>query len=189
MTTIVLIRHAPVTIDKHIVASSWQLSADSQARCQQLANQLQPLHPVQLYTSTEQKAVQTAKHLTEALNIPMVVFPNLHETERTSTQFYTDSENFISTIHKAMRHPDKVIFGDEAFGVARDRLTRQLHILADKHPHETIGIVSHGRILAMFLAQIMKQSPIKIWDSMSMPAYAILSWESMQIVQLVTSID
>jgi len=189
MTKIVLVRHAPVKIDPNTRADTWDLSPESKQLCQALAAAIRVYNLQWIYTSSEPKAIQTGAFIAHSLGIERITAPHLQETERHTKHFYASQDNFRAAVRQAMSEPDKVVFGDEAFSVARTRLEKQLARLADNHTGKTFGVVSHGRILAMFLGKVLAQSPISIWENLKMPAYAVLSWDKMKIETLVNSVE
>ena len=68
-----------------------------------------------------------------------------------------------------------------------NRVPTTLPLLA-QHPDETIALVSHGRVLSMVLAQFSGEDPVSIWDSLKMPAYAVLSLPEKKVLALVRDI-
>lgn len=190
MTDIIFIRHAPTKPDKTQHSTQWQLSEDSQKLCYQLAEQIKHHNITKIYTSIEPKAQLTGKFIAEKLEITSIASEdNLQETERHSKAFYDNQNTFRLAVQEAMLFPNNLIFGDETFTDARIRFTSQVEQLANKHPDETIVIVTHGRILSMYLGDIMKQSPETIWKKLQMPAYAILSWEKQEITDIQYTIE
>lgn len=189
MTTIILIRHAPVAMNKDRTASQWHLAPESRSACEKLAEQIRHYQPKHIYTSTEQKAIQTGQFIADKLKIETSISPHFHETERQSAYFYDNQANFRADVHEAMISPDKIVFGDEAFDAARERFKQQVQLLAEQKAHKTFAVVSHGRVLSMFLGELLNEPPVAIWEKLQMPAYAVLSWEAMQITKLVNSIE
>lgn len=190
MTTIILIRHAPTQPDKNQHSTKWQMTDDAQKLCHALAKQLSDYEPGKIYTSTEVKAQATGRFIAEKLdNIPVEIVDNLQETQRQSKKFYDSQNEFHAAVRKAMLSPDEVLFGDETFADARKRLAEQVATLVKQHPDDTIVIVSHGRILSMYLAKLMRQLPVSIWGKLQMPAYAVLSWDEQTITKIQYAIE
>lgn len=189
-TRIIFVRHAPSKPDKTQHSTQWQLSEDSQRLCHKLAEQIKHHNITKIYTSTESKAQLTGKFIAEKLAIESIEIANdLQETERHSKFFYDNPDTFRLAVKEAMLSPDELLFGDETFTGAKNRIASQTALLAKKHPDETIAIVSHGRILSMYLGYIMKQSPDLIWQKLKMPAYAILSWEKQAFTEIQYAIE
>lgn len=190
MTTIILIRHAPTQIDPSVSSDEWQLTGESKLLCQKLAEYIRSQNIEKIYTSHEPKAKSTGVYIAQALDdIPTQVVDNLHETERKSKRFYESQEEFREAVRVAMLSSDELLFGDETFNHACKRLSDSIDTLAKHHPDEAIAIVSHGRILAMYLSQVMPESSVEIWQKLKMPAFAVLSWETKTIEQIVYQIE
>lgn len=185
MTRLILIRHAPTQPDATVAAHSWLLSDHAETCCVQLANELCAYSSQHVYSSHEQKAIQTAQYLAQALGVSYSVAPNLEETQRHSTHYYPNPDAFSAKVIAAMQAPEQLIFGDETFSHARARFSKQIDILASTHHNQTVAIVSHGRILAMFLAMYVSESPQHIWQQLGMPAYAILDWQHKRVEKIV----
>ncbi|NJR12490.1 histidine phosphatase family protein [bacterium] len=69
-----------------------------------------------------------------------------------------------------------LLFGEETFTAAQTRLDATLHDVMARHPHETIAAVSHGTVMALWLAPLMQQPAEHIWQALGMPAYAVIDW-------------
>jgi len=188
MTTLIFIRHAPTRIDKNIASKNWTLTEDGQRLCKILAQKIQHYPISQIYASSEKKAQLTGQYIAEALQLESpIIKPNLQETE--SSNFYESQTEFRAKVKIAMQHPQELHFGDETFYDAKSRFSAQVENLAQQHRGETIAIVTHGRILSMYLAEIMKEAPEIIWERLQMPAFALLSWEEKTILEIYYSVE
>lgn len=188
MTNIIFIRHAPTKIDKHTVAKNWILRGDSAQLCQLLAKKIEHYAIGTIYTSTELKAQLTGQYIAEALKLDTpIISDNLQET--VSNKFYDSEQEFRKTVILAMKNSHSLLFGEETFADAKKRFSAQVESLAQTHPQETIAIMTHGRILSMYLGDIMPENPDIIWERLQMPAYAVLSWETKEILEIIYSVD
>lgn len=189
MKEIILIRHAPTEPVDSVAATDWQLTEEAQYLCEKLAIQLKQYDIQHIYTSTEHKAQQTGQYVADVFNLAYSTVDNLHETERKSKNFYQNEDEFKANVKAAMQSPDELLFGDETFTAACERFSKQVALLAKNHPAETIAIVSHGRVLSMYLGNVMSKEPEIIWEALGMPAYAVLAWESKIIKTVVNTIE
>lgn len=169
---LILIRHSVSRPDPQRPAHEWRLTDEGRARCVQLADELRPYGVQWIYTSEEPKAQRTGELVAAQLGIPCRTAPNLHETRRVSAPFFADIREFHARIRAAMEQPDAVVFGEEAFGAARERFRAQIESLLAAHPGASVALVSHGSVLAMALAQMTGRDPFALWCSLEMPAYA-----------------
>ncbi|MGJ3240977.1 MAG: histidine phosphatase family protein [Anaerolineae bacterium] len=183
MTRIILIRHAPTQIDPQRAPAEWALHPESTVLCQQMSVQLRPYGIRAIYASTEPKAHATGRVLGDQLDVPCAPYPDLHETG--GAPFYPDHERFKQVVRRAMAEPERLIFGTETFADARRRFADALVRLTDQHRDQTIAVISHGRVLATYLGELMSESSERIWDRLHMPAYAVLNWHTQRISTIV----
>lgn len=188
MTTIIFIRHAPTTINKDIPAKNWSLTANSRVLCTILAQKIKHHNIKQIYTSSEKKAQLTGQYIADELELKnLTISPNIQETA--SSTFYETQAEFREKVKLAMQYPHELRFGTETFHDAKSRFSAQVENLAQQHLNQTIAIVTHGRILSMYLGDIMQEAPEIIWDRLQMPAFAVLSWEEKTIIEINYSVE
>lgn len=177
---LILVRHSISAPQPDLPQEAWQLTAEGELCCVQLAETLRPYAPERIFTSIEAKAQSTGKHLAQALSIPWQTAPDLQETARGDEDYFADKAAFAAAVEKAMRQPEQVLFGSETFAGAKARFTQQMHTLMQQHPGETLVLVSHGRVLSMVLGELQSRDPFAIWQEMPMPAYVVLDLPSLR---------
>lgn len=164
------------------------MTAEGERRCLLLAEELRTYKLSRVFTSTEAKARATGRILAATLAISSQAVPHLQETMRGDGDYYADQAEFSAAIALAIQQGDRVSFGREAFGAARDRFSQQMHALMQQHPGETLALVSHGRVLSMVLGALLGRDPFEIWQSLEMPAYAALEYPTMRLVQFTPAL-
>jgi len=177
---IILIRHSISAPLPDTPQEEWQLTPEGEERCLTMAAELREYTLDRIFTSTEAKAIATGKIPAEELNIPWQTTPNLQETARGDSDYFEDKAAFAVAVDRAMQQPDQIIFGSEAFAEARERFLKQMHIVIEQHPKETIALVSHGRVLAMVLGKLQQRNPFDLWQSLKMPDFVVFrlpDWE------------
>jgi broad specificity phosphatase PhoE len=189
MSKLILIRHSISKQQPDVNASEWTLTQAGKILCEILAKQLFSFSIKHIYTSEEAKASLTGKIVADALNIPCEKVPNLQETRRDSSVFFDSQDEFRAKVRDAMQNPDELRFGDETFADARKRFSAQVDALIQDNLNETLAIVTHGRVMSIYLGHILKRDPVEIWDALAMPAYAVLSLPEKSLVTLVNSIQ
>lgn len=189
MPNLILIRHSISIAQPDIDASTWQLSAEGRARCVALAADIAQYVPLRLISSTEAKAQQTAQEVAERLDIDWYTAPDLHETERSVTDFFADRAAFVAQVQAAMAQPDQIVFGSESFNTARLRFTTQVERLLIQYPDESLALVTHGRVMAMVLGHWTKRNPFDIWQQLTMPAYAVLRLPDKTLIEQINSLE
>jgi broad specificity phosphatase PhoE len=189
MAELILIRHSISQPHPEQNSHEWLLTDEGRAKCKIVAEKLRPYPIRQIYTSAESKAVETGKIVAEILELPSAIATDLGETKREGLDLMANLGDFKAQVREAMRRPDEKLFGEETFSEARERFLKEMNGLLAKHPNETIALVSHGRVLSMVLAQFSGEDPVSIWDSLKMPAYAVVSLPEMKVLALVRDIS
>lgn len=189
MAYLILIRHSISHQQPDVSVHEWSLSDEGRQLCEALAAQLEPYHVNFVYSSCEPKAAQTAAALVTVLNgFDNQIIDGLEETHRATSPYYKSGGDFRAAVIAAMHRPDEVVFGEEAFGAARLRLDQTLHAVMEKHSHETVAAVSHGTVMALWLAPLLNRPVEEVWLAMGMPAYAVIEWPEKRIVHFQENI-
>ena len=92
-------------------------------------------------------------------------------------------------IELMLRKPDQLVLGEETASAALDRFERAILRVISAHPDQTIAVVSHGTVIAMFLAQHSHQPAFSLWRQMGLPSYAVLGLAEMALTELVPRMD
>jgi broad specificity phosphatase PhoE len=183
MSHLILIRHSISEQRPGVSTHEWSLSDEGRARCEALAVQLQPYGVKSIYSSYEPKAIQTAQAVINAINgFDSQIIDGLEETHRSTSPYYKSVGDFQAAVIAAMHRPDEVVFGEEAFEVARLRFDQTLYHLMAKHPNETVAAVSHGTVMSLWLAPLLHRPVEEVWQAMGMPAYAVIEWPTKHVI-------
>jgi broad specificity phosphatase PhoE len=180
MCHLILVRHSQSRITPGVPASRWPLTEEGRRGCKPLASKLAKWNPDLIVTSTEAKAIETGRHVATALGIPFQTVPNLHEHKRSSVQF-TDRATFLSHIQALFAQPDKCVFGDESATQALARFSRAVNAVLETHPDQTIAIVAHGTVIALFVARFTTRDPFFFWQRLGQPALIVLDLPQMTL--------
>ncbi|MCB9134984.1 MAG: histidine phosphatase family protein [Anaerolineales bacterium] len=171
---LILVRHSVPVIDSARPAKLWRLSEEGRARCLPLADALRAYRPAIVLASIELKAQETAALLAESLHLPWQTADGLHEHERPNTPFFPTLDEFRSAIATFFRHPDILIFGAETASQTLTRFQAALAHILPQHPAQTVLIVSHGTVMALFLAHQTGGDAFEIWQNLQMPDFVAL---------------
>jgi broad specificity phosphatase PhoE len=190
MSYLILIRHSNSQQQPGVSTHEWALSDEGRARCEALAAQIRPYDVKAIFSSHEPKAIQTAEALVRAFDeFDSQIIDGLEETHRATSPYYKNVGDFQAAIIAAMQRPHEVVFGEEAFEEARLRLDRTLDTLMEKHPDETVAAVSHGTIMALWLAPLLNRSVEDVWQAMGMPAYAVIEWPTKHVIHFQENVE
>ena len=187
MRKLILIRHSLPEISGDQTASLWQLSEEGRRRCVRLAELLAAHHPNAIVTSTEPKAIETGRIAGERLGIPVEAAPNLHEHERPGTDLDT-VEQFQANVARLLEQPCEWVFGAETGDQARERFAAAVDDALKQHPAGNVAIVSHGTVMTLFLARTAGVDPVPFWKGLGLPAFVVLSYPDLVILEVVASV-
>jgi broad specificity phosphatase PhoE len=151
---IYFITHPDVVIDPLISVPQWPLSERGKSRIRRLLSHAWIAHIEALYCSTEQKAVDGAALLSEALGIPFHQVAALGENDRAATG-YLPKAAFEATVDAFFARPHKSIRGWERAIDAQARIVEAVAHLASTAPGAgPIAVVSHGGVGALLLCHL-----------------------------------
>ena len=184
MPKLLLIKHAKPLVDPAIPSHEWGLSDEGRAQCATLADRLRPHAPALIFSSDEPKAIQTAELLSTHLNIPRRPAPGFHEHDRSNVPQMRTGE-FISAMAHFFRHPTQKVLGLESAHRCATRFNNAVHTLKDQHPTEILGVVTHGTVLALHLADLTDQDPFQLWRRMQLPSYAVIDCNGVEIIDRI----
>lgn len=184
MANLILIKHSMPELVPSMRPNQWSLSLEGQARCKTLAERLAPYAPQALFTSDEVKAMETGRLIGPALGLEPQTARNVHENEREGVNFpeWSVIENGIRQFYAV---PDQIVFGSESADHAYARFDSALQALLDSHPDQTIAIVTHGTVIANWVARKTGTDPYDLWKRLSVPGFVVLSRPDLQVVSVV----
>ena len=151
---IYFITHPDVVIDPLIPVPQWPLSEQGKRRIRHLLSRAWIARIEALYCSTEQKALDGAALLAEALGIPLHQVAALGENDRAATGYLPKVE-FEATVDAFFAHPHESIRGWERAMDAQARIVEAVAHLASMAPGAgPIAVVSHGGVGTLLLCHL-----------------------------------
>lgn len=183
MARLVLIRHSLPRIEPDVPSRRWRLSSEGRLRCEWLAHGLAGLQVGQLVTSAEAKAIETAALTGDTLGLALQPVDGLQENDRAGFSFIADRAGFKQRIREFFDNPGTSVLGQETADQAFGRFLQAVSRLADTAPHDSIGIVSHGVVISLFVSRFNAVPAFDIWMALNpLPAYVVLRLPDYQIV-------
>lgn len=168
MPRVMLVRHAEPHIDIDRPAAEWSLTPRGVSSTQRLAVELLEANPSLIVASPERKALETARILAGALDLPIDQDERFSEQGAEAGQFLTDYAEFRALVRHHFDHPDQVVLRQESSHAAGERFADALRARLET----TVGvpvIVSHGRIMASWLASLTGSHAWEIWTALRLP--------------------
>lgn len=167
MERLILVRHAEPEISPRLEAAAWPLTSRGEIAVRRLATILSGLEPGWIVSSPERKARETAALLAESLEIPVAEEPLIAEQGAGPDEFIQDYGDFRERVRAHFAQPDEVVFRNEAAAAAANRMSVCVDQCGDAGGVPVL--VSHGRIMASWLASLTGQDAWAIWNDFRMP--------------------
>ena len=185
---LVLVKHSVPEIVKELPAAQWELSAEGKARCSTLAELLRGYAPDIVVSSVEPKASETGRLVAAALEVPFRTNIGLHEHDRSGVPYYEAADEFEAEVRRLMERPDTLVMGAETADEARERLTSALNGIVAELKDESIAVVSHGTVIALFVAQAVGIEPFPLWKRLGSPSFVVLSLPKFELQEVVETV-
>lgn len=167
MERLILVRHAEPEIDPSLDAAAWPLTSRGEVAARRLATVLSGLQPGWIITSPERKARETAALIAESLEIPVADDPLLAEQGAGPDEFIHDYRDFRDRVRAHFAQPGEAVFRNETAADAAQRMWVCVDQCRDAGGVPVL--VSHGRIMASWLADVTGQDAWSIWNDFRMP--------------------
>jgi broad specificity phosphatase PhoE len=170
---LILIRHSLSAVRPDVPPAKWHLAPEGVTRAKAFAGRLDLSAASQIFSSAEPKAVETARVLGEVWGRPVAEVPDLHEHERPEHRMVS-RQQFAARIAALFARPSEIVFGSESADGARQRFTAAVSGLVDRHDGDIV-IVTHGTVMALFIASHTGKDAFELWKQLQMPCAATLT--------------
>ena len=127
MSTVYFITHPDVVIDPATPVTQWPLSQRGRMRMVKMLENHWLSRVGAIYCSTEQKAIDGAAIISEALGIPYTTIPELGENDRSATGYLPEPE-FDPVVDEFFRSPEESVRGWERAVDAQQRIIADLSL-------------------------------------------------------------
>jgi broad specificity phosphatase PhoE len=184
MPNLILIKHASPVVDPAKPAQLWRLSDLGREKSRLLAERLRAHQPQLIVASEEPKAQETATIVAEQLGVQWETAPGLHEHDRSNVPHMRSGE-FISMMELFFRRPSDLVLGKETAEAAANRFGRAVEDVVRRHGAMIVAIVSHGTVLATYLAPLLRRAPFELWRELGLPSYVVIDAPEMTVREVV----
>lgn len=188
MRTLMLVKHSFPDVVPDLPAAQWRLGDEGRRRCGVLADRLAGYDPVVVATSVEPKATETAAIVAARLSKPAVTVEGLHEHDRSNVAFL-DDEEFRAAVARCVAQPDDLVLGRETAADARRRFAAAVAGVVAGHPRGNVAIVTHGTVIALFVAACAGTDPFRLWQRLGLPSFVVLSLPEFRVLRVVDAIS
>jgi broad specificity phosphatase PhoE len=188
MGKLILIKHAAPEVIPEVSSEQWHLSARGRESCTALAERLGVHAPSVIVSSDELKARQTAERLAKQLGLRYETAAGLHEHDRRGVPHLRSGE-FISYIELMLRKQNECVLGNESADEALRRFGEAVEQVLVKYPDDTVAVVSHGTVIALFVAEHDPgHTAFGLWRKLGLPSFVVMSTPGMRVEQIVERI-
>jgi len=185
---LVLIRHSQSLPVPSISPDQWGLSEEGERRCQSLVTHLTGIGCGRIYTSPEPKALQTAQYVADHFDVHIEVHDDLREHDRSNEPWLDSQVAFEERVIESFHLPDQLIFGNETINQAAKRFNDAITEIVAQNPDQDVVTATHGTVMTLFVCQHNVVNQIEFWSSLGMPAIAVLSIPTYELVSVVEQI-
>jgi broad specificity phosphatase PhoE len=167
MTDLLLVRHAEPHVIPERPASTWRLNDVGRDGARALAIALAGECPDIVVTSLEPKARETGAIIAEALDLPLRGHAGLSEQGGDTVPWIEDWDELRTLVRRHFEEPSRPVLGDEP---ASEAAVRFVAAVTDLLPFGRRPVlVSHGRIMASYLASVTGADAWTLWDGFRLP--------------------
>lgn len=161
---LLLVRHAETRKQRDVHPGEWELTDAGREAARALACTIALREGTGVFSSPERKALQTA----EPLGARATVLADLREHSVRETRWLEPAE-LDRLLRAYFAEGATRVFGDESRHEAVSRFRAAL----DRALATTSGdvvVVSHGRVIASYLAHLLDTTGYELWRMLTMPA-------------------
>lgn len=184
---LILVKHAAPQVTPGAPPEAWELSEKGREACAPLARALRGHEIARIFSSTEPKAVQTAERIAALLNVTWQTAAGLHEHDRGDVP-HMASRDFISHMELMFRRPDELVLGRETANEALARFAAAVGSAMDQPGQGNTAIVSHGTVIALFIARYTHSQPFDLWRQLGLPSFVVIDWPANRVIERVDRI-
>jgi broad specificity phosphatase PhoE len=165
MTAHLYLSHPEVTIDPAIPVPEWSLSAIGRQRLFVETRKAWWRRFGRIVSSTETKAVESARLIGQAIGITPEVGADMHENDRSATG-YLPKEEFEQVADAFFADPGTSVRGWERAIDAQERIVRAVLATASIRPSVPTLFVGHGGVGTLLMCHCLRHAITRDWDQL-----------------------
>ena len=152
--TFYFLRHGKTIVDRKMPISKWVLSDMAEKQAYQLAEDGIFNGVDVIFSSTEEKAYQTAKPIADALKKEVLQLSEIAELNRDAGGFM-EAEAYEKAAKYCLTHAAESISNWETAESALNRFSKKIEKLDVEYDNTVILIVGHGYTINMYFAKLL----------------------------------
>lgn len=174
MRRFILIRHSLPDIRPELPSETWHLSVEGQRRADLLADDLAQFDLAAIWSSAEPKAIEIAEFISSNTGLQTQIDARFNEQHRAGEP-YLGKEEFRAAVSEALTRPDELIYGSETVSAAVACFRAGLDSADRSAPPGDVAVVSHGTIIAGYVASERGVDPLPVWEGLDTPSSIVIS--------------
>jgi broad specificity phosphatase PhoE len=148
-----LMRHAETAIDRNSPVHEWPITKEGLREAEELASNGIFDNVDSIFSSTEDKALQTAAPFADRLGIEIDSYSELGELDRGDA--YLSNSEYLHSVERVLNRLDAVP-GWEIREHALSRFQSVLKRIMDEGDFKEGLLISHGLVLSMYFADLLR---------------------------------
>ena len=181
MRKLILVKHAAPQVVPGVPPEKWTLSEQGKQRCGPLAEALRAYQPEVVVSSLEPKADETGELVAGHLALPF---------EAVEGPARTRSEQRPPHAQPRVHLPDGALLPPPGGARAgpRDARTRpcgaskpRWDVVLVDHADQNVAVVSHGTVIALFVAKHGGGKAYDLWRQMGLPSFRVLGLPAYEV--------
>ncbi|MCL5438975.1 MAG: phosphoglycerate mutase family protein [Patescibacteria group bacterium] len=152
--TFYFLRHGQTKKDSNIPISKWILSDKGESQAKKLAKEGVFNNAEIIFSSTEEKAYQTAKPIADKLGKEIIQLEEISELNRDKGGFM-EPETYEDSVKDCLQHLDKSINNWETANQALERFSRKIEEVDKEYDDKKILVVGHGFTINLYFAKLL----------------------------------
>ena len=180
-----LVRHSRPVIDPAQPALAWHLSPSGSRLSVLVAERLATAEVDAVVSSVEPRAEESGRIIADRLGVPFRTAEGLEEQHRDGAWLESEEE-FRAAVAGFFAEPDRQAFGPESADAAHARFAAALDRVTAADSGD-LAVVSHGRVISLFVARANGLEALALWNSLGLPALVTVDWPTGRLVEIVAN--
>lgn len=178
---LVLVKHAQPVLDGTAPAREWVLGRDGSVQAAALAAALRRFLPFRLASSTEPKALATARIVAAELGVAMQARAGLEELDRRTLPIMSREEHARLNA-RIFAEPSVPVLGRESADQAVTRFAAAVCAEAESGTGDVV-IIAHGTVISLLVARHNTVDAFSLWRGLDCASYVILQLPSLMLLE------
>lgn len=187
MRKLILVRHSASEVIPHLPPKRRPLSEEGRRRCQVLTQLIAHHKPGAVFATVGPKAIETGRIVAGILDIPFQTIEGLAEHDRNNANLTKEQDE--AQVARFFENANCLVFGLETANQAHESFSRAVTALMETCPEDNLVVVAYGIAITLVATRANGLAPMPFWKSLVFPSFVVLSWPSLQILEIVESVD